>query len=176
MQLKSYASQKTGITSLVVQKQEEMEDHLTATTKEIQQLNAADVVSKDTNVLTKGKPKTKIVEDPSYDDDDEIYLLQLSPDDTYKYTLNIHGKDIEMLIDPGSSANILDEDTYKTMKPHPTLTPCSTRIFPYNAATPLQVMGNFQETIRAGDKQSNAKFFVIKGKGGSLLVRALLLP
>ena len=45
------------------------------------------------------------------EDEDEIFLLQLSPDESCKYRANINGMEVKLLIDSGSSANILDEDT-----------------------------------------------------------------
>ena len=105
-----------------------------------------------------------------FDDDDEIYILnQLSPDNTCKYKITICGSDIELLIDSGSSANIIDEQTFNQIVNKPILRPCSTRIFPYNANTPLKLLGRFETIIECNNNKANASFFVLQGKAGSIL-------
>ena len=103
------------------------------------------------------------------EDEDEIFLLQLSPDESCKYRANINGTEVKLLIDSGSSANILDEDTYNNLKPLPSLNSSSTYIYPYNAKAPLHILGIFNAYVKAHDKQTSATFFVIKGKRGSLI-------
>ena len=74
-----------------------------------------------------------------------------------------------MLIESGSTLNILDEKTYKTFDPVPILKQSNAKIFAYHSNTSLEVLGTFKAYTAAFDKALIYKFYVVKGKGGNLL-------
>ena len=83
--------------------------------------------------------------------------------------LNNGSKEINMLIESGSTLNILDEKTYKTFDPVPILKQSNAKIFAYHSNTSLEVLGTFKAYTTAFDKALIYKFYVVKGKGGNLL-------
>ena len=66
--------------------------------------------------------------------------------------------------------NILDEDTYKTLNPKPTLQQSNTKIVPYGQnAKPLEVLGTFNTRISAVGRTIFAEVHVVSGSCGSIL-------
>ena len=86
-----------------------------------------------------------------------------------RYPINIGSKEINMLIDSGSTLNILDEKTYKTFDPVSILKQSNTIIFTYHSNTSLEVLGTFKPYTAAFDKTLICKFYVVKGHGENLL-------
>ena len=86
-----------------------------------------------------------------------------------RYPTNIGSKEINMLINSGSTLNILDEKIYKTLDPVPILKQCNANIFTYHSNTSLEVLGTFKAYTTAFDKALICKFYVVKGHGGNLL-------
>ena len=86
-----------------------------------------------------------------------------------RYLINIGSKEINMLIDCGSTLNILlDEKTYKTFNPvhWNNLTQKYLHII---ANTSLEALGTCKAYTTAFDKALICKFYVVKGHGGDLL-------
>ena len=86
-----------------------------------------------------------------------------------RYPINIGSKEINMLINSGSTLNILDEKTYQTLDPVPILKQSNANIFTYHSNTSLEVLGTFKAYTTAFDKALIYKFYVVKGHGGNLL-------
>ena len=78
-----------------------------------------------------------------------------------RYPINIDSKEINMLIDSGSTFNILDEKTYKTFNPVPIVKQSNTSIFTYHSNTSLEVYTLIKHLIK--------HLFVVKGHGANLL-------
>ena len=81
-----------------------------------------------------------------------------------------------MHIDTGASVNVIDSCTYDRMKEQTSssfrLAPTRSRLFPYGAAAPLPVLGEFIATISCSNTQwTTARFVVVRGKSGCLLSR-----
>jgi len=78
---------------------------------------------------------------------------------------------INVLIDSGSSINILDETTYHSLSPKPALSKSYSRIYPYQASEPVPTLGTFSATVSACNHSIQTNFVVVKGTAGSLLGR-----
>ena len=96
--------------------------------------------------------------------DEEVYTFSMKHKSTDKrYPINIGRKEINMLIDSGSTLNILDEKTYKTFDTVPLLKQSNTKIFTYHSNTSLEVLGTFKVYTTAFDKSLICKPYVVKG-------------
>ena len=78
-----------------------------------------------------------------------------------RYPINIDSKVIIMLIDSGSTLNILEEKTYKTFDSVPIVKQSNTNIFIYHSNTSLEVNTLIKHLIK--------HLFVVKGHGANLL-------
>ena len=85
------------------------------------------------------------------------------------FPVNINDNEINILIDSGSTTNIIDEPTYSIMSPKPLLTSSNKNIYPYQANKLLTVTGEFTATVTANNETTKTKFHVIPGNSGSLL-------
>ncbi len=101
--------------------------------------------------------------------DDEAFVFKIGNKDRPIYTVNVDSTPINMLIDSGSTLNILDEISFKKLKTKPNLEDSKTKIFTYQAKEPLKLKGTFIAHTEAFGKETDAKFYVTEGTGGSLL-------
>jgi hypothetical protein len=87
--------------------------------------------------------------------------------------INIGGQPIFVLVDSGSSANLLDEATYNSITQNTRLSamlnPPTTKIYSYGSTTPLLLLGSWSTSVRYKSTTVNAKFHVTKGNSGNLL-------
>ena len=66
----------------------------------------------------------------------------------------IQGMRVSMLIDSGSSVNILDEKQWLMMKNRPTLKPSKTLLFAYGSKKPISIIGEFESSIESNKKMT----------------------
>jgi len=79
---------------------------------------------------------------------------------------------IRVLIDSGSTANVIDHDTWKYLKKQKICAVSertSKRLYPYGSNEPLMSIGKFSAIAEVGDRQTEAEFMVFTGKGRSIL-------
>ena len=106
------------------------------------------------------------------DDDETVFTVGGSETPTRVDIVDIG---VDMLIDTGSSVNIIDSSTYNWMRGRTSsndirLAPSYARLFPYGVKTPLPVMGEFHAPISCSTGASTtARFIVVKGNSGSIL-------
>ncbi|XP_070572649.1 uncharacterized protein [Ptychodera flava] len=84
----------------------------------------------------------------------------------------IGGVKLNMLVDSGATTNIVDEDTWKTLKAKKIQCASykqNTKLYPYASDKPLTVIGGFSCDIKVGKQKTVAKFTVVKGSGVPLL-------
>ncbi|XP_052777873.1 uncharacterized protein K02A2.6-like [Mya arenaria] len=74
-----------------------------------------------------------------------------------------------MLVDTGSSINVIDEKAYNAMKPKPKLNKTDTKVYAYGSIEAVKIMGQFQAMIETKDKFTTAMIYVTKGNSGNLL-------
>ncbi|RNA14921.1 Retrovirus-related Pol poly from transposon, partial [Brachionus plicatilis] len=75
----------------------------------------------------------------------------------------------EVLIDTGSSLNIIDKQTYKRLKPKPVLEVVKGKVFGFQNSCPLVFAGEFRTLIGNKDKLVEAKIAVVNGTERCLL-------
>jgi len=119
------------------------------------------------------KKQVRCVEEQPIDDKPE-YVFSLSQEEKGHVALDVGGVVIEMLIDSGASCNVIDQCTWNMMKKKQVK--CESRkstkeIYAYGSETPLKVIGMFSCIVTLRQISINADFYVIEGKGKSLLGR-----
>ena len=81
------------------------------------------------------------------EDYEDIYVFKTG-ENNQTHIITINNTDINILIDSGSSINILYEPAYNQLDPKPVLTPSKTNIYPYQANQPLTLKGKFEADIQ----------------------------
>jgi len=74
-----------------------------------------------------------------------------------------------MIIDTGSSVNILDEKQWSMLKKRPQLTQVKSRIYAYGAKKPIETLGVFESLIETRNKITVCKIYVTKHSNTSLM-------
>ena len=74
-----------------------------------------------------------------------------------------------ILVDTGSSINVIDESTYQSMKSKPKLSKSDTKAYAYGTDAKVSLLGMFQATVETESKLTTAPFYVAQGKSGNLL-------
>ena len=77
--------------------------------------------------------------------------------------------EVDMLIDTGSSVNVIDEKTFKNLKCAAKLSKANTKVYTYGSDNTLQLMGKFDATSESNDKIVTEFVFVVKGKYGNIV-------
>ena len=101
--------------------------------------------------------------------DDEAFVFKIGSKERPVYPVNIDGTQINMLIDSGSTLNIIDEASLQKLKKEPKLEDSKAKIFTYFGKEPLKLKGTFIAQIEAFGKETQAKFYITEGSGGALL-------
>ena len=91
------------------------------------------------------------IEDQSSSDDDICPLYNINSN-CPKHEIQINDDVISIIIDSGSTTNILDESTFKKLNPLPEIRSTNTKIFPYRANHPLPLLGVIKVIVRANSK------------------------
>ncbi|MCG8046748.1 MAG: aspartyl protease family protein, partial [Candidatus Thiodiazotropha endolucinida] len=131
---------------------------------------------------TKMKPKVNSVNkvdesscDTSDSNDDYMFGIQeqenVNSVKSKQPSLNvtINGLNVRMLVDTGSSINVLDENTYKKFQVKPKLSKTDTKVFTYGSNTNFPLLGKFIGTLETAHRITTATIYVTKGDSGCLL-------
>ena len=99
-------------------------------------------------------------------------INSVSADDLYQ--IEVGGVRLNVLPDSGANSNIVDENTWETLKSKnvkcvSSASTCNKRIYSYANDKPLSVKGTFKCEVKAGKGRSQAEFIVVKGKGVPLI-------
>ena len=109
-------------------------------------------------------------QDSSDSDSEDVYVFHIQkPNQLPRYPVKINNTEIKVLIDSGSTLNILDKATYESLKSRPALSPTTIKIYPYKAEKPIAVEGSFQSMISSNKQTTTAKFYITSGTAGTLL-------
>jgi hypothetical protein len=102
-----------------------------------------------------------------------------SSDDEYCYAINnekspttlikINGSHVKVIIDTGSSVNILDDKSYRSIGSPKLSERNIPKLLPYGNTTPLNVVGKCEVVIEKNEVITLATVFVVKGEHGTLL-------
>ena len=116
---------------------------------------------------------TALLENSSSSDDEYLYAMnhKSRTSKVPKVSVKINDVPVEMIIDTGSSTDILDEDTYHQINHRNSITlqPTTKRLFAYGSKLQLNVLGRFDATIAFKDSNKASTIRVVQGSHGSLL-------
>ena len=76
---------------------------------------------------------------------------------------------VNIIIDSGSTLNIIDETTYWKLRTMPKLQNSTDKISTYSGPAPLQLKGTFNATVKAFERETKAKIYVTEGSNGAIL-------
>jgi len=110
------------------------------------------------------------------EEDEDEYVFAVADDESGqgKVTVNIGGIPVGVIIDSGSSANVIDQTLWEELKKQHVkcVSKRSTKkLYAYGATSPLQVIGTFTADLSLANKCVSAEFTVIQGRGEPLLGR-----
>ena len=74
---------------------------------------------------------------------------------------------VEVLIDSGAAVNIISENIYNMLWPQPEMKVANIKIFSYGSKHALPIIGVFECSVNAKDRNTQATFYVLKGSGHS---------
>ena len=133
---------------------------------------------------SKGKPKARSVNkvektntcDTSSDSNDD-YVFGIHEQENVNsvkskqpsLNVTVNGLNVRMLVDTGSSINVLDESTYNKFQVKPKLSKTDTKVFTYGSNTNFPLLGKFIGTLETRHKFTTATIYVTKGASGCLL-------
>ena len=111
--------------------------------------------------------------DSDWSDNDDNYVFSLKPVSGSRSQhpiakVFIQGTRVSMIIDSGSSVNILDEKQWLMMKNRPTLKPSKTLLFAYGSKKPICIIGEFESIIESTKKIAVSTIYVAKGNASLL--------
>ena len=88
--------------------------------------------------------------EPSSDDETEIYVLNLSNQNGLPtQPVTVTKLKLDVLIDSGSTLNIINEKIFNSIVPTPKLKPSKATIYPYEATVALPLQGKFIAIIQS---------------------------
>ena len=88
--------------------------------------------------------------EPSSDDETEIYVLNLSNQNGLPtQPVTVTKLKLDVLIDSGSTLNIINEKIFNSIVPTPKLKPSKATIYPYQATVALPLHGKFIAIIQS---------------------------
>ena len=86
------------------------------------------------------------------------------------YDITINGKKTKILIDTGSSINIIDEDTLGKINLKPKLDEPKTKAYAYGQSAKLPIKGTFKATTESKHRITVSEFHVVK-RTSRILIR-----
>ena len=102
--------------------------------------------------------------------DDEIFAIELSPEDEPEVKLTIGGQEVDMLIDSGT-CHVIDHQLWKQLQLNG-IKCGSQSIRSYATVSKVQVEAKFWSKVELGDKRlSDVEFLVISNKGRPIVGR-----
>jgi hypothetical protein len=76
---------------------------------------------------------------------------------------------INICVDTGAQANIIDEKTFNQLKLKPKLRKTSVKLYRYNDTRPIELLGEFKTRVMYNNQYRSVTFIVVKGNAGNLL-------
>lgn len=81
----------------------------------------------------------------------------------------INGLKCKLLVDTGSSINLLNETVINRMKTRPKICKTDTKAYAYGQIEKLPIIGKINTTVETHNKITTADFYIISGQNDSLL-------
>ncbi|XP_038059532.1 uncharacterized protein K02A2.6-like [Patiria miniata] len=125
---------------------------------------------------TKTKPRVNQVGEEQANPEasqDYAFLIREGPHSNM-LRIKVGGVDLNMLIDSGATSNIINEQTWDSLKQNKIqceshVAPPDRKLWAYGADRPLSLKGTFECEVQVSGRSTLAEFIVIKGKGVPLL-------
>lgn len=80
----------------------------------------------------------------------------------------VEGHQGQMLVDTGTSADIIDEKTWYAMNINKKLESSTTQLIPYGSERTLSMLGSFDANLQRKDRVCQSKLYVVQGQSGYL--------
>ena len=111
-----------------------------------------------------------------YPDSDDEYAFHVGAVgfSTPTNRVRVNNVKIPVVVDSGSSIDIIDERTFHEMRkcsPSLQLRVSRARIFPYGSRRPLRLMGEFRASVSTATSSTSSRVVVARGDSGCLLSR-----
>ena len=91
-------------------------------------------------------------------------------DDRPQVEVAINGDPVSVLVDTGSTANIIDSNTYDKLVRQPVLRKAShVQVYPYASDKPIPIRGRFTAEVRHRSNTVSAEFFVVSATGSAII-------
>ena len=103
--------------------------------------------------------------------EDDVYMFSFANAvDLPNYNVEVNGVVIPVLIDSGSTLNLINEHTYSRLKDPKRLNKSNVRIFAYQSKAPLPQKGKFRAKVKYKSSYMDTRFYVISGQGMAFLI------
>ena len=114
---------------------------------------------------------SEIESDAQSTDSEHAFGIQINKIRTKqpKVDISVNGRKCRMLVDTGSTINLLNETILNKMKTKPKLSKPDTDAYAYGQKRKLPIKGKFTGTIETSNKITTAMFYVINGNYDSLI-------
>lgn len=118
----------------------------------------------------KSKKNINVLMNESNESSEEEYLFSLN--NKSDITIKIDNCSVQVLRDTGATINLIDKNTFNKLKQKINLIlhPTKTKIFTYNAKTPLKLDGVFYSNASYKNNHYIAKFFVSSEPNGGCII------
>lgn len=122
------------------------------------------------------KSRVNMVEDDAEDDDEYAFAINTATDSEGTVTAVLNGGHTvpNMLIDSGTTCNIVNRSTWNQLKQKgfpEKLTSMTKKLYSYGSEQPLPCLGKFQAQVQVANQETWADFIVIDGTDRALLGR-----
>ena len=107
-----------------------------------------------------------------YEREDTEIEIKTIGDTENKFEVEINETKIPVLIDSGSTLNLIDENVYKSLKYAEPYRKSKIKIFAYQSKKPLNVLGKFVAKIAVQENEINTEIYVTREKGQSILSKS----
>lgn len=100
-----------------------------------------------------------------------INVLEVSSVKQPNTKVKICDTEIEMLVDTGTTLNILDESSYSKLRNCPAVNTTITKVFPYGAEISFNLVGRIYTNILSLSRQTSemTEVYIVRGNYGTLL-------
>ncbi|CAG2251480.1 unnamed protein product [Mytilus edulis] len=112
--------------------------------------------------------------EPDYENEDDDYAFTVHGNQgkVSKFTVNVGGIDVPVVIDSGATVNIIDRTLWEHLKKNKIKCESKTsskNLYAYGSNKPLTIAGSFNTNVCVNDRCVSADFFVIEEDGQALL-------
>jgi len=123
-------------------------------------------VCKSSQSTGSGTVRYIIADDDSSDDDFVLAINKKSSNDSLQksssiYPIKINGTTVDVLIDSGSSVNVISQSTYQRLSYKSKMHPITKDVFAFNANEPLEVNGYIWATLTSHEQSISSRVIVV---------------